>query len=170
MDLNQKIAERRAELQREQTAEEERKKLEALEQARLRQEEERAIQELAEKEASQKVQVIEALLHKPKEDMDHAEQGQIVLAPTEDVFSAETQKRVTEEADKKVAAHITKLASERMTSSEKWSFGLLFFGGLLGFFYAWWLGIGLLVASAFYISKTVDRHEANIKSELGRDG
>lgn len=170
MDLNQKIAQRRAELQRAQAVEEERKRQEALEQIRLRQEEENEIQELAEKEASQKVQVIEALLQEPKEDIARIEKNQVVLIETEGDFSAEKKKRVAEEAKKKVAEHIRKLAVKRMTSSENWSFGLLFLGGLIGFFYAWWLGIGLFVGAAWYVSKVIDRHEEKIKSELGRDG
>ena len=168
MNLNQKIAERRAELQQEHAAEEERKRQKALEQIRLRQEEEKQIQELAEKEASQKVQVIEALLQEPTEGIAHTEKSQVVLMQRGGDFSDEKQKRITEEAEKKVAAHIAKLANDRMTSSENRNFVLLLFGGLLGFFYAWWLGIGLLVAAGWYSSKVTGRHEENIKSELGR--
>lgn len=169
MDLNQKIAERRAELQREQAAEEERKKQEERERVQLRQQEEKVIQELAAKEANEKVQAIEARLQAAREGETPIGGNVIIPVKREDGYFDEKQKRVTEEAERKVSEHIRKLAQDRMTSSENWSFGILVFGGILGFFYAWWLGLGFWIGAGFYLNNVIGRYEAEIKSKLGED-
>lgn len=166
MDLNKRIAERRAELQREQAAETERKKQEAREKAELYRAKERVVEELAEKEAESRIQLIQAKLQGYEEGVTRVEK---ILAISEEVTSDETQKLVNDETDRKVRKHIRELASQRMTSSENWSLGLLFLGGILGFFFAWWLGLGLWGWSAYYLLKVTDRHEKKIKSELGMD-
>ena len=97
MDLNTRIAERRAELQREQAVEEARRRQEVLEEAQRQQAQERAIKESAEKEAAQKIQAIEAQLHGTKE------RASTDPAPVLD-------ERVSQEAKKKVDAHIRTLA------------------------------------------------------------
>jgi len=169
MDLNKKIAERRAELQRDQALEIERRRREAREQAELRQAEERVIQELAEKKARQKVQTIEVLLREPKESIAPVELDQVHSVGEADDCTDQNQRRVTEEVEKRVEKHIRKMAQERMTSNENAGFWTLVVGGIAGFFAAWWVGLGLLLVAGLYASKVIDRHEAKIKSELGRE-
>lgn len=147
MDLNTKIAERRAELQREQVAEDARRRQEALELEQRRQAQERAIKESAEKEAAQKIQAIEAQL-----------QGRPAMDP----------ERISQEAEKKVDAHIRTLARERITKGENWKFVFLLFGSVLGFFMTWWLGLGMLIWTGYYLTKVSSRHEAEIRAELAR--
>lgn len=156
MDLNTKIAERRAELQREQAAEDARRRQEVLEQAQRRRAQERAIEESAEKEAKQKIQAIEAQLHGTKE------RASTEPAPVLD-------ERVSQEAAKKVDAHIRVLANKRFTQGENWVGGLLLFGSVLGFFMAWWIGLGMLIWAGYYATTARNRHEAEIRAELARN-
>lgn len=155
MDLNQKIAERRAQLQKEEAAQEARKRHEALEKRLQEQARERAIKESAEKEAAQKIQEIEAQLHGTKEQVSTD------AAPVLD-------ERVSHEAKKKVDAHISALANKRFTKGENWAFGLLMLGTVLGFFMAWWFGLGMLILTCYYVTKVSNRHEAEIRAELGQ--
>lgn len=155
MDLNQKIAERRAQLQKEEAAQESRKRQEALEQRQRAQAQERAIKESAEKEAAQKIQEIEAQLR------GTMEQVSTDAAPVLD-------ERVSQEAKKKVDAHISALANKRFTKGENWSFGLLMLGTVLGFFMAWWFGLGMLIWTCYYVTKVSNRHEAQIRAELAQ--
>lgn len=153
MDLNQKIAERRAQLQKEEAAQEARKRQEALEKRQQEQARERAIKEAAEKEAAQTIQEIEAQLHSTKEKVSTD------AAPVLD-------ERVSQEAKKKVDAHISALANRRFTKGENWSFGLLILGTVLGFFMAWWVGLGMLIWTCYYVTKVSNRHETEIRAEL----
>lgn len=155
MDLNQKIAERRAQLQKEEAAQEARRRQEALEQRQREQAEKRAIQESAEKEAAQKIQEIEAQLHGTKEQV------------STDAASV-LDERVSQEAQRKVDAHISSLANKRFTKGENWAFGLLVLGTIIGFFTAWWLGLGMLIWTCCYVSKVSNRHEAEIRAELAQ--
>lgn len=155
MDLNQKIAERRVQLQKEEAAQEVRKRQEALEQRQREQAQERAIKESAEKEAAQEIQKIEAQLHGTKEQV------------STDAASA-VDERVSQEAKRKVDAHISALAGKRFTKGENWAFGLLALGTILGFFMAWWIGLGMLIWTCYYASKVSNRHEAEIRAELAQ--
>ncbi|WP_047219852.1 MULTISPECIES: hypothetical protein [Delftia] len=155
MDLNQKIAERRAQLQKEEAAQEALKRQEALEQRQREQARERAIKESAEKEAARKIQEIEAQLHSTKEKVSTD------AAPVLD-------ERVSQEAKKKVDAHISALANKRFTKGENWVFGLLMLGTVLGFFMAWWFGMGMLIWTCYYVTKVSNRHEAEIRAELAQ--
>ena len=146
MDLNTKIAERRAALQREQAAEIELRRSEERAQAQLRQAEEKAIQESVQKEAEQQIQAIESRL-----------QGSATTEQDEPVSPA---------AQKKVDAHIRSLANKRFTKGENWTQGLLLGGCVIGFFIAWWVGVGLLVLAGYYITKVTERHEAEIRAEI----
>ena len=155
LDLNRKIAERRAELQREEAVEDARRRQKALEQEQRRQAQELAIKASAEEAAAQKIQAIEARLHGTRE---HVSSGPVPV-PDE---------RVSQEAEKRVDAHIRKLASKRITKGESLGLGLLFIGCLLGFFLEWWLGLGMLIWTAYYANKVNTRHEAEIRAELAQ--
>jgi uncharacterized membrane protein len=155
LDLNQKIAERRAQLQKEEAAQEALKRQEALEQRQREQARERAIKESAEKEAARKIQEIEAQLHSTKEKVSTD------AAPVLD-------ERVSQEAKKKVDAHISALANKRFTKGENWAFGLLMLGTVLGFFMAWWVGLGMLIWTCYYVTKVSNRHETEIRAELAQ--
>lgn len=155
MDLNRKIAERRAELQREEAAQEARWLQDAFEQEQRQQAQERAIRESAEKEAAQKIQAIEARLHGTKEQF---------LVDAASVLD----ERVSQEAQKKVNAHISALANKRVTKKEKWVFVFLFLGCVLGFFVTWWFGLGMLIWTCYYVTKVSNRHEAEIRAELAQ--
>ena len=146
MDLNTKIAERRAELQREEAAEIELRRSEERAQAQLRQAEEKAIQESVQKEAEQQIQAIESRL-----------QGSA---------TAEQDEPVSPAAQKKVDAHIRSLANKRFTKSENWKLGLLVFCCVIGFFMAWWAGVGMLIWTCIYSAKVTERHEAEIRAEI----
>lgn len=155
MDLNQKIAQRRVQLQKEEATQTARKRQEALEKRQQEQARERAIKEAADKEAVQKIQEIEAQLHSTKEKVSTD------TAPVLD-------ERVSQEAKKKVDAHISALANKRFTKGENWAFGLLMLGTVLGFFMAWWFGLGMLIWTCYYGTKVSNRHEAEIRAELGQ--
>jgi len=155
LDLNQKIAERRAQLQKEEATQEALKRQEALEKRQQEQARERAIKESAEKEAAQKIQEIEAQLHGTKEHV------------STDAASV-LEERVGQEAKKKVDAHISALANKRFTKVENWAFGLLMLGTVIGFFMTWWIGLGMLIWTCYYVSKVSNRHEAEIRAELAQ--
>ena len=155
MDLNQKIAERRAELQRQEAAEDARKRQELLEQKEQQQAQERAIKKSAEKEAAHKIQQINARLHGTTEKVS------VESAP-------ELDERVTQQTNKKVDAHIRELASKRFTKRERWTAGVLFFCSILGFFVTWWLGLGMLIWTGYYSTKVSNRHEADIRADLAQ--
>ena len=157
MDLNTKIAERRAERQaelaREQIAEIERKHQEEQAQAALRREqdqvrqaEEKAIEESVQKEADQRIRQVEDRLHGRPEPEEY--------------------ESISEEARKKVDAHIRSLATQRMTKGEKWKVGSLVFCCVIGFFMAWWVGAGMLIWAYLYSTKVIDRHEEKIRAEI----
>jgi hypothetical protein len=155
LDLNQKIAERRAELQRQEAAEDARKRQETLEQIQQEEAQERAFKESAEKEAAHKIQEIDARLQGAKEPIS------VDAAPVID-------ERVSQEAKKKVDAHISKLASQRFTKRECWTSGVLLCCSILGFFMTWWFGLGMLIWTGYYASKVSNRHEAEIRAELAQ--
>lgn len=155
MDLNQKIAERRAELQRQETAEAARKRQEVLEQMQQEEEQKNAIKESAEKEAAHKIQEIDARLHGTTEKVS------VEAPPVLD-------QRVKQEAEKKVDAHIRELASKRFTKKERWTGGVLFLGSILGFFVTWWFGLGMLIWTGYYAIKVSNRHETDIRAELAQ--
>jgi hypothetical protein len=155
LDLNQKIAERRAELQRKEAAEDARKQQAALEQMQQEEAQKRAIKESAEKEAAHKIQEIDARLQGTKAPVS------VDAAPVLD-------KRVSQEAMKEVDAHIKNLAGKRFTKQENWAFGLLLFGSFLGFFVTWWFGLGMLILAGYYASQASNRHEAEIRAELAQ--
>ncbi len=140
-------------MQKEEAAQEARKRQEALEKRQQEQARERAIKEAAEKEAAQTIQEIEAQLHSTKEKVSTD------AAPVLD-------ERVSQEAKKKVDAHISALANRRFTKGENWSFGLLILGTVLGFFMAWWVGLGMLIWTCYYVTKVSNRHETEIRAEL----
>jgi hypothetical protein len=157
LDLNTKIAERRAERQaelaREQVAEIKRRHQEEqaqaalrLEQDQLRQAEEKAIEESVQKEADRRIRAIEDRLHGRPEPEEY--------------------ESISEEARKKVDAHIRSLATQRMTKGEQWKLGLLVFGCIIAFFMAWWVGAGMLFWVCLYSSKVIDRHEEKIRTEI----
>lgn len=131
------------------------KRQEALEQRQREQARERAIKESAEKEAARKIQEIEAQLHSTKEKVSTD------AAPVLD-------ERVSQEAKKKVDAHISALANKRFTKGENWAFGLLMLGTVLGFFMAWWVGLGMLIWTCYYVTKVSNRHETEIRAELAQ--
>ena len=155
MDLNQKIAERRAQLQKEEAAQEALKRQEALEKRQKEQACERAIKESAEKEAAQKIQEIEVQLHGTKEQVSTGADSVL-------------DERVRQEAKRKVDAHISSLARKRFTKGENWAFGLLMLGTILGFFMAWWVGLGMLIWTCYYVTKVSNRHETEIRAELAQ--
>ena len=142
-------------MQKEEATQEARKRQEALEQRQREQAQEKAIKESAEKEAAKKIQEIEAQLHGTKEQVSTD------AAPVLD-------ERVSQEAKKKVDAHISALANKRFTKGENWAFGLLALGTVLGFFMTWWLGLGMLIWTCYYVSKVSNRHEAEIRAELAQ--
>lgn len=155
MDLNQKIALRRAELQKEQAVEDSRRREEARQQAIEKEAERKELEELAAKEAVARIQAIEAQLSGSKSD-----------AP---MFPASEQ-RVSEQAGKKVDAHIQKLALARFTGVQELLCAIFFMSGIWGFFEAWWLGLGLWIAGGIYFSRVVSSYETQIKSELNQRG
>ena len=142
-------------MQKEEAAQEARKRQEALEKRQQEQARERAIKESAEKEAAQKIQEIEAQLHGTKEHV------------STDAASV-LEERVGQEAKKKVDAHISALAGKRFTKGENWAFGLLMLGTALGFFMAWWFGLGMLIWTCYYVTKVSNRHETEIRAELAQ--
>ena len=142
-------------MQKEEAAQEARKRQELLEKRQQEQARERAIKESAEKEAARKIQEIEAQLHSTKEKVSTD------AAPVLD-------ERVSQEAKKKVDAHISALAGKRFTKGENWAFGLLMLGTVLGFFIAWWFGLGMLIWTCYYVTKVSNRHEAEIRAELAQ--
>ena len=140
-------------MQKEEAAQEALKRQEALEKRQQEQARERAIKESAEKEAAQKIQEIEAQLHGTKEHV------------STDAASV-LEERVGQEAKKKVDAHISALANKRFTKGENWAFGLLMLGTVIGFFMAWWVGLGMLIWTCYYVTKVSNRHETEIRAEL----
>jgi len=76
--------------------------------------------------------------------------------------------RVSQEAKKKVDAHISALANKRLTKGENWAFGLLMLGTVLGFFMAWWVGLGMLIWTCYYVTKVSNCHEIEIRAELAQ--
>lgn len=128
MDLKEKIAARRAELQREEEAEEDKKARERAaldrEKAKLREEEENVVKELSEKVVRQKILEINTWLQEPSEGNDGVDTSQINDAETTSAVSEEMQIRVDNEVQKKIEAHINSLASRRFTFVEKWTFRL----------------------------------------------
>lgn len=155
MDLNQKIAQRRAQLQQEQEVEDAHKKEEAHQQFLQKETERKALERLAAKDAAARIEVMEAQLSGSKAD-----------APIPLV----ADQRVSELADKKVEAHIRKLAQGRFTPGQELICAIFFVCGIWGFFEAWWLGLGLWVAGGFYASRIASRYEAKIRSELNQGG
>ncbi|GAB2477640.1 hypothetical protein GCM10027082_31010 [Comamonas humi] len=160
MDINQKIAQRRAELQKAQATEEaKRKQQEAIEEAKKREqarqleEEKKAIKKMAEKEAARRVQAINDRLGVP-------------TAPTSKELVL-TEKQVSEEAEKKVKEHIRELARRRMTTWQSFIFMVLLLVGISGFFVKWWLGLILCFLAMWYRDGAISRHEKKIKAELG---
>lgn len=142
-------------MQKEEATQEALKRQEALEKRQQEQARERAIKESAEKEAAQKIQEIEAQLHGTKEHV------------STDAASV-LEERVGQEAKKKVDAHISALANKRFTKVENWAFGLLMLGTVIGFFMTWWIGLGMLIWTCYYVSKVSNRHEAEIRAELAQ--
>lgn len=142
-------------MQKEEATQEALKRQEALEKRQQEQARERAIKESAEKEAAQKIQEIEAQLHGTKEHV------------STDAASV-LEERVGQEAKKKVDAHISALANKRFTKGENWAFGLLMLGTVIGFFMTWWIGLGMLIWTCYYVSKVSNRHEAEIRAELAQ--
>lgn len=142
-------------MQKEEATQEALKRQEALEKRQQEQARERAIKESAEKEAAQKIQEIEARLHGTKEHV------------STDAASV-LEERVGQEAKKKVDAHISALANKRFTKGENWAFGLLMLGTVLGFFIAWWFGLGMLIWTCYYVTKVSNRHETEIRAELAQ--
>ena len=142
-------------MQKEEAAQEARKRHEALEKRQQEQARERAIKESAEKEAAQKIQEIEAQLHGTKEQV------------STDAASV-LDERVSQEAKRKVDAHIRSLASKRFKKRERWGGGILFFCSILGFFLTWWIGLGMLIWTCYYATKVINRHEADIRAELAQ--
>ena len=194
MDINRKVAERRAQLQRERAIEEEKlaqeraamkaaraaeeeerrnrarelmevKKLEMLEQKKVKEAREREIRELAEQEAKSKINLIEHRLQSNKNGGSHV--IPIALEGRSNDEVGEMQRLVSREADKKVEAYMRNLASKRATFGEKALVRVLFFSGVLGFIYAWWLGLGVWVLWLMYWTRVDDRHVAEVKLEIG---
>ncbi len=169
MDLNRKIAERRAALQKEQANEEAQKRAHALEQREFEKEKERKLKELADKEAESKIQMINDRFNINEGEKRPEEKIEAELHEIFDASDVDDQKRVAEEAEKQVEKHIKEMATKRMTAGENWTGALLVIGGLMGFFFAWWIGLGLLACAAVYFAKMTERYEAEIKAELSRE-
>ncbi len=155
------------ELQRAQALKEEQRRQEEREKARFRQAEERSINELAAKEADLRIQAIEARLQEPKAESACLDKAEILLSENANTQYEEGKRRVSAEADKKVEEKIKQLARERMTATENLIVVFLFLGGIIGFFSAWWLGLGSWVLWLVYLSKVTGRYESQIKSEMG---
>lgn len=119
MDINEKIAARRRELERE---------------AELQRE--------AEKETINN-EVRRRLLEK---GVDIQEQPEAPKDP------------IDEEVDKA----LLKLARSKMTQTQNLMFGLMFMAGILLFFYAWFLGLSLVVIALIYKSMLCSKYKAKI--------
>lgn len=128
MDLNQKIAQRRAQLQQDQDAEDAHKKEEAHQQFLQKEAERKDLELMTAKAAAARIEAMDAQLSGSKVD-----------APVPLV----ADQRVSEQADKKVEEHIRKLAQGRFTPGQELICAIFFVCGIWGFFEAWWLGLGL---------------------------
>jgi len=111
--------------------------------------------------------MIEDRLQSNKNGGSHAEVIPIALEGRSDDEVGEMQRLVSREADKKVEAYMRNLASKRATFGEKALVRVLFFSGVLGFIYAWWLGLGVWVLWLMYWTRVDDRHVAEVKLEIG---
>jgi len=166
LDLNKRIAERRAELQKEQAAEEEIRKKEEQEKKDLQIAEEKAKRELVEKEAELKIQQINSRLQGAGEEIPHSDDTHETSQERKSDPFEEDRNSINEEAQKRADAHIRNLASKRMTKEETMLICMLFFGGIMGFFLAWWIGLAIWGCAAYYASKVTDAHIKDIKAEL----
>lgn len=149
MNLNQKIEQRRAQLQQEQVAEDVHKKEAAHQQSLQREAEGKELERLAALEAATRVKEIETRLA----SVDRR------LPPSKDP-------RVGERVDKKVNAHIRKLAVGRITKAERWEVRVLVITGFIGFFIEPWLLLLLWGFAVYYRIKVIKNHTAVIGDEL----
>lgn len=166
MDLNKRIAERRAELQREQAAEEEIRKQEEQARKDLQIAEEKARREQIEREAESRIQHINSRLQGAGQEGPPTDGADETSQERRNEDFGDDQKSINAEAQKRAETHIRDLAGKRMTRGEHLRFGTLFFGGITGFFFAWWLGLALWGWAAYYAMKVTNRHVKQIKSEL----
>lgn len=149
MDLNQKIAHRRAELQQEQVTEDVHKKEAAHQQFLQREAEGKELERLAALEAATRVKEIETR-----------------LASANRRLPLSNDPRVGDRADKKVNVHIRKLAISRITKAERWEVRVLFITGFIGFFVEPWLLLLLWGFAVYYRIKVIRIHAAVIRDEL----
>lgn len=147
MDLNEKLAARRRELAVEA------EKNEQVEEALRR---EQAIKvEMAkrvEKEA------IDAEVARRLAERGIAAQPTPVIAPTPPAISASV-------IDAEVEKAIDKAAAARMTSGQNAMVAILFLSGIVGFFFAWWIGLGFIIWSVMYSGVNKARYKEEIIAE-----
>ena len=67
--------------------------------------------------------------------------------------------------DIEVELVLNKAAGSRITDGETAAICILFVGGMLAFFVAWWLGVGLIIWAAVYAHQVTERHKAAIIAE-----
>lgn len=147
MDLNEKLAARRRELAVEA------EKNEQVEEALRR---EQAIRvEMAkrvEKEA------IDAEVARRLSEKGIAAQPAAVIASTPPAISASV-------IDAEVEKAIDKAAAARMTSGQTAMVAILFLSGIVGFFFAWWIGLGFIIWSVMYSGVNKARYKEEIIAE-----
>lgn len=147
MDLNEKLTARRREL-----AIEAEKNVQVEEALRREQAIKVEMAKRVEKEA------IDAEVARRLAERGIAPQPTPVNVPTPPAISASV-------IDAEVEKAIDKAAAARMTSGENAMVVVLFLSGLVGFFFAWWIGLGFIIWSVMYSGVNKARYKQEIIAE-----
>ena len=178
MDLNEKIAARRRELALEADkvvqVEAARQRQFSVEAERIRKRRQNSIdaevaKQLAEMGINQKPPPISPFeVAAPKALLDE----EVAKQPTEvgideappPILSLEAR-ALKIQVDAEVEKALQKAASDRMTSGENATFVIFLLMGLVGFFVAWWVALGIIFASFMYRSSMTSKYKEQIVNE-----
>lgn len=158
MDLDQKIAQRRAQLQQEQAAADACRKEEVHQQAQQKEAGGKEHEGLAAEEGTTRVGSMEVQLL-----------GSKSAAPVSPVAGQRVGKKVDEQAAAKGDAHLRKRAQRRFSPIQIWICLLFFIEGVWGWFLVGWPALSLCILGTLYTAKVAKRHQQPTRSELSQE-